>query len=284
MDGVDGRLIRQLAARHPSDAARVVERFAPAEGAGFLGELSPPEAARILAAMTSPAAGALLAVADEAAAADLIGALTPSAAAVVMTVLGDDERARLLELVDEERRRILAARMVRPSGSAGALADPLVTALSVEATVADAIEAVRAGAGPAPGFVFVVERPATFAGQVATSELLRLDPASRLGDVVIRPAAAIHAGAGLRAIVAHPGWRTLHMLPVVDADGLLVGSLTLGELRLLAPLPVAAGGIVSAAVGLGELYWYGLGGALDGLGAAIARGRGRERDGGRDGS
>ncbi len=91
--------------------------------------------------------------------------------------------------------------------------DPRVFALAAEATVAEAIAAVRAGSGATPEYVFVVERPATFIGQVATAELLRLDPASRLAEVVIRPAAAIHARAGPRAIVAHPGWQARPRAP-----------------------------------------------------------------------
>lgn len=278
MGEVEGRLVRRLVSRHPSDAARVVERYPAAEAARYVAALPPREAAPLLASMTAPAAGALLAASGEEAAAELVSALPPFAAALMMGMLGAEERSGILSRVDEELRGLLVARIDHPSGSAGALADPHVLALPAEATTAEAIEAVRAGSGNAPEYVFAVERPATLVGQVSTADLLRRDPASPIGDAVIRPAAAIHARAGLRSIATHPAWRGLHVLPVVDADGLLVGSLSIGELRLLARPPVGAGDLVSAAMNLSELYWHGLGGALGGLGALVPRRR--ERDGG----
>ena len=283
MAEAESGLVHQIVSRHPSDAARVVERFPAPEGARFIAGLPAPEAAPLLASMTAPAAGALLAASDEATAAELVSALPPFAAALMIGMLGQAERARILSLVDEEVRRRLEALIGRPWGSAGALADPHVVALSAEATIAEAVETVRAGSGAAPEYVFAVERPATLVGQVAAAELLRLDPASRLGDSVVRPVASIHERAGLRAIATHPGWQSLHVLPVVDSGGLLVGSLSIRELQLLARRGAGAGDVVSTAMSLAELYWHGLGGALDGLGAVVPRGRepgGGPRDGG----
>ena len=265
-------LVEGLVEDHPADTARVLERFPLADRAAFVRELPPERAAPVLASMTAGAAASVLSLLDPAAAAALLGRLPADLAVATIRPLAPQLRARALEQLDEDTRQRLAA-LLEAGGAAGALADPRIPSLASDRTVAEALAAVRDTDGIAPDYVYVVERPATFAGQLAVAELTRADPGSRLRDLIPERVAAIPAEADERTILAHPGWHSLHALPVVDGAGRLVGAISFSALLRLQRAPRGQQHAVTTAVALGQLYWLGMVRVLDGIGNATARPR-----------
>lgn len=269
MSRAASELVDGLIADHPADAARALERFSLAERAAFLGELPPARAAPVLAAMTVGAAAAVVSLLDPGAAAPLLGRMPADVAVAALRPLASRARAHVLEHLDEETRQRLGA-LLAPGGAAGALADPQVLSLSPDATATEALDAVRGVDGVAPDYVYAVERPATFLGQIAVPELTRADPASRLRDVIPGDAAAIPSEAGEQTILTHPGWRSAHELPVVDRAGRLVGAIPFPVLLRLRQTPRGEQQAIRTATALGQLYWLGLARLVDGLGHIAA--------------
>lgn len=265
-------LVEGLVADHPADTARVLERFPLADGAAFVRELPPEQAAPVLASMTAGVATAVVSLLEPGAAAELLGPLPADVAVATIRPLDPEARARVLEQLDEDTRQRIAG-LLLPGGAAGALADPRVLSLSPDMTVAESLDAVRGGDGAAPGYVYVVESPATLVGQLAVAELTRADPGSRLRDLIPASATAIPAEATERTILAHPGWQSLHEMPVVDRAGRLVGAISFAVLLRLRQARSGDQQAVDAAVAFGELYWLGLIRVFDELGNAAARPR-----------
>jgi hypothetical protein len=76
------------------------------------------------------------------------------------------------------------------------------------------------------------------------------------------------------AILAHPGWRRFHALPVVDRDAVLLGAIRYQTFRGLedaARDQSRRADAVTTVFALGELYWLGLSGLLDGLSSVVKR-------------
>jgi hypothetical protein len=73
----------------------------------------------------------------------------------------------------------------------------------------------------------------------------------------------------LPTIMAHPGWRDLDALPVVDAEGIFFGIVRHRTVRRLTGTVTGDGvePVVGALVHLGELYWTGMSAFLAGVSA-----------------
>jgi Mg/Co/Ni transporter MgtE len=139
--------------------------------------------------------------------------------------------------------------------------------------VADVRTALRRSAGRLHDYVFVVDDEHRLIGVVALRDLVAARPAEALTAVMNRSASRIPASAGRAAILAHPGWRHFHVLPVVDDQSVLVGAIPHETVRALmdeeafdSPARLQAATTVFA---LGELYWLGLSGVLDGVASAV---------------
>jgi hypothetical protein len=76
--------------------------------------------------------------------------------------------------------------------------------------------------------------------------------------------------ADFASVLAHPGWRDFHVLPVVDDSDVFVGVIRHEKLRSLEDTAKKPGNqAVSTMLSLGELYWIGLTGMLAGVAATI---------------
>lgn len=254
---------------HPLDAARVLERLPAEETGAFLSEADPALGAAALRAMHAPAA------------ANVLGLLTDPCAAALVEKLSLDLAASLLRLVPEERRTaILSAapeRLGRALGSllrfvpntAGALMDPAVLAVPQDVTVEQALALVREAAGQARYNVYTVDREQLLVGVVNLRELFLAEPTQAVSTIAQPRPHRLMAGADRRAIIAHPGWKQVHSLPVVDEQGLYLGALRYRTLRRIeAELLGTAADESATARALGDLFRTGANSLLEALAAS----------------
>ncbi len=264
---LDRQLSRVFVRDHPADAARTLEALAPDEAVAALAELPPGLAARALQAMEASFAAACLLRSPKTRAAEALRELPAAAAARIAGRLDAESRGLLLadlpsEVADPIRR------MVRhPAGTAGALMDPDVAALPEDITTGEARRRVRRDARRVLYYLYVTGREQRVSGVVNLRELM-LAPADRtLGAVMVRPVTTLSAHARREAILAHPGWREFHALPVVDGSGVLLGVLryeTLRQLELEGG-PEAGRGPLALGLALGEVYLTALTAMLQGM-------------------
>jgi magnesium transporter len=276
MDG-DRAIARALAEGHPGDAARVLERFDPERAAAQLREWVPAPAAAVLEQMMPESAAACLALLPAEAAGEALEQLDLDSVTWMLRRLPEPARETILQRTPDERRQALVRLLAHSEGTAGALMDPLVTALPDDLEVEGVLERFRRSSRGAFAYLYVVDRSGGLAGVTSLAELMTAPPDARVSSVMHTPVMRLHAGDGRRAIVAHPGWNEFHALPVTDTEGRFLGVVRYETLRRLDAVPEGTEA-VSVAVSLGELYWLGLSGLVEGLGTVALRGTGSGRD------
>jgi magnesium transporter len=270
----DRLVARALGEGHPADAARVVERFDAAVAAALLQEWAPRPAATVLEQMMPEPAAAALGRLPSSRAREVLAELHLDSVVGLLRRTPDAAREAVLAAMDAERREPLRRLLVHPDGTAGGLMDPLVLALPDDLEAALTLRRVREAPQRALAYVYVVDRAGRLAGVTSLHELLTARDDARLGELMRTPVMRLHASDDRPAILAHPGWNEFHALPVVDEGGRFLGALRYETLRRL---ETEGGGrrgqaAVSVAVSLGELYWMGLSGLVEGLGTVALRG------------
>lgn len=270
---LQARLARELLRQYPERAADVLERVAVQEGARLLRQFPVDEAAAAVRAMAPNAAAASLAAVDPQRAAAITAKLLPDVASALLRRIDEGARAAILDELTGAHAQRLRAVLRFPPDTAGALMDPAVLAIPEDLTAREAVARVRERPRDAHYNVYVVDRTGCLVGVLNLRELFLARPRSVLSEVMKRAPRRLEAEAPSVAIVEHPGWKEVHALPVVDADGRYLGAVRYGTLRRLeAELhgrPVAEKDTGEA---LGELYAAGFSAVLDVLAGTAGRG------------
>jgi len=274
-------LVRQLAENliedHPEQAAAALERIGVEEAARLL-ERSPPAAGASLAGHLSPQfAASALSKLDTQRCAEIIGTLDSSVAARLLRRLGAEVQAEVLERVASKRARGLRGLLSFPENTAGALMDPEVLALPQDLTAREALKRVRETPAHARYNVYVVDGQQHLVGVLNLRELLLAPARASLSAVMVRDPQRLPATADRAAILAHPGWKNVHSLPVVDADGGYLGAVRYRALRELeAELLSDRSSDEDASQALGRLFAAGAGALLDAFAGSAPTGPQRD--------
>jgi len=270
---LDTALAVELMQSHPDEAARLLETLPAEQAAGVLAE-APRAAARALLARI---AGHHL---DE-----LLPRLAPAELGAMLEGSGSDSAARILRRLPEEQREGVMAALApdradalrvllrHPEDTAGALLDPDVLALSAELDAEQALSEVRAHPEHARYNLYVIDAEQRLVGALNLRELLLAPGDAKLRRVMKPASHRLSARADRQQIAAHPGWRDVHSLPVVDESGAYLGAVRYHTLRRieeeLAPRDDHAS---TTARALGELYATGASSVLQALTGARSDG------------
>ena len=269
----ENEVVRAFAARHPNSVARVLERAADADAAVVLQDLPVVAAAAVVCAMAPVTAARCLERSERMNAVALLLELPVDVGAALLRRVPESSRKPLLaSLGDNVRARSLAALLHHEPGTAGALMDPLVLAVSEELSAGQAIERLRRDAENAMYYVYVVGSGGKLTGVVNQRELMLADPDENLGSIMTRQPQALPDHASREGIASHPAWQRVHGLPVVDRNGVFLGAIRYETLRRIErDLGRAAREpdrhATSAA--LAELYGIGLGGFVEWASASV---------------
>jgi CBS domain-containing protein len=169
-------------------------------------------------------------------AADVLGEMAPDDAADVLREVGGEKAESLLELMEEEEAEDVRRLMHYEDYSAGGMmtTDPVI--LSSDATIADALAAVRQKelAPALAAQVFVCRAPletptGRLIGVVHVQELLRKPPALTLGVVVDTESNSLSPDTPLNDVVKHLANYNLIAAPIVDDNDRLLGAVTVDD-------------------------------------------------------
>lgn len=259
----DERLALAFVGAHPADAARILDHATPADAAAVLASVPPARGAEVFRRLApSPSVACAAALGDEALA-GIIDALPLDAAGTAIRDVDPARREGVLSRLSEERARHLRAVLSFPENTAGALADPLVLAVADDITVADAQRQLRGAHLHLLYYVYVVARDRSLVGALAVPELMAARPKAALASVMRTDLVRLDAHTDLATVAAHPAWRDVDALPVVDSVGRLVGAIRHQTIRRMSW--DAGRPMMTTLVGLSELYWAGLSGILASL-------------------
>jgi magnesium transporter len=215
----------RLAGIHPSELADILEDLAPAERQAIFTSLNEEMAAETLEEVEPKMQKALLEKLDEERIADIVEEMDPGAAADLLSELSEEQSDAILEEMEpEERQEVEELLEFDEDSAAGSMTTEFVY-VGVDATVAQAVQALRSFDGDPESVteVFLLDDKRVLRGAIPLARLVMAQPDSHL-SVLAEP----------RVISCPPDMKqnelaemfdkyNLHALPVVDSQGRMVG-------------------------------------------------------------
>ena len=248
--------------QHPDEVARLLEQMAQEEAAEALGMLDATAAAAVLGRCGAHRAAAILAALPVAHASATIAQLDPAVAAQSLRQMAEQTRDAIIEATPPQIARTLLQTLRFPEGTAGAMADPHTPAVCNDLSVGEVLAHLRSvPRARLHYYIYVVNREHRLVGVLDFRDLLSAAPEEPVAMLMQSDVFRVSAWANRAAILAHPGWRHFHALPVVADGNRYVGALRHETLRRLTA--VAEGGgdmqrVLAFGLTLAELYWVGM--------------------------
>ena len=217
----------RLAKLHPSDIADILEDLAPAERDAVFSSLPEETAAETLEEVDPKLQKALLQGMDSERAADILEEMDPGAAADVLGELSDEESEAILhEMEPEERQDVEELLEFSANSAAGRMTTDFVSA-ALSATVADAVEALRAFEGDPDTIteIYLVNEDEKLAGVVMLPRLLLATPETKLATLSEGHNVSCKLEANDKHVAELFDKYNLRSLPVVDSHGRIAGAI-----------------------------------------------------------
>jgi CBS domain-containing protein len=215
----------RLAEMHPSDLAEILEDLAPAEREAIFTSLDEEVAAETLEEVEPRLQKALLESLDEERIADIVEEMDPGAAADLLGELSEERSDAILEEMEpEERQEVEELLEFDEDSAAGAMTTDFVS-VGAEATVANAVQALRVFDGDPESVteIYLLDDKRVLRGSVALARVVMALPETRLAVLAEPRVLSCPADLHQNDLAELFDKYNLHALPVVDAQGRMVG-------------------------------------------------------------
>lgn len=145
--------------------------------------------------------------------------------------LPEDRHERILQLLPAHKREELRKHELYPEGSAGRVMTTSFLAVSEKLTAQEAIEQIRAlgETSDAVLYVYVVDPSSRLEGVVPIRRLVAARPDRPCGEIMIREPVSATVMSDQEAVAQIVARYNLLAIPVVDADGVLLGVITVDD-------------------------------------------------------
>ncbi len=215
----------RLGAMHPSDLADILEDLAPAERDVVFQSLDEEVAAETLEEVDPKLQKELLEKLGEEEIADIVEEMDPGAAADLLAELPEERADAILEEMEpEERHEVEELLEFDEDSAAGAMTTDFVY-LGTDATVGNAVQALRSFDGDPEGVteIYILDDKRVLRGSIPLARLVMAQPETRL--TVLTEPRVLSCPADMRQnqLAEMFDKYNLHALPVVDAQGRMVG-------------------------------------------------------------
>ena len=215
----------RLADMHPSELADILEDLAPAEREAVFNSLDEEVAADTLEEVEPKLQKALLEKLDEEKIADIVEEMDPGAAADLLAELPEDQSDAILEEMEpEERQEVEELLEFDENSAAGCMTTDFVY-LGMQATVADAVQALRIFDGDPETVteIYLLDEKRILRGAIPLSRLVMALPETRLNVLAEPRVLSCPADMNQNELAELFDKYNLHELPVVDTMGRMVG-------------------------------------------------------------
>jgi Mg/Co/Ni transporter MgtE len=262
-------LVERYVASQPQAVAREIDRLAPGDAAQVVSAISAECAAALLPHLATVQAAQAMAELPPAEAAAVLQHLAMDPLTSVLRRLAPDTAARVLDDLPPARANAARALLAHAPDTAGAVMDPEVLTVPADASVDDARALLARYPAHAYYYVYALDADHRLAGVCDLAELMQAR-AGPLRTILRTDLITLPAASPLGAVFVHPGWRQLDALPVIGDGRRFLGVLRHRRMRQLLerepPVP-ADDRTVRTMMALGEIYWLGLCGLLQGIAA-----------------
>ncbi len=216
-------LQRDLVQDHPDDAVRLLERQPPTEVAAILSRYPAPATAVVWERLSPDIGIRALEAMDKTKATQVLRSIDPTRSAAMLAMRDEKSRDEFLAMLPESEAQELRTILTYPADSAGALMDPRVMLMRGETTVREALARIRSLRRRAVRRLYVVGEDNRLEGQVDIQDVATAHATTHLEEIQRPVRAAVNAVAPREEVVDIIEQYKLTDLPVVDAEGRLIG-------------------------------------------------------------
>lgn len=262
---LEQEIAESFAASQPVVAARALETLTDEELSALLDSCAAKVASDVIVVMAPFVASRYLSGTTPSWAAEILGEVPLDRGVDLLRRLVPEERKRVLSEVSSDRRRHFDKLLSYPELTAGALMEPRVVAFHREQTVEQAVEDVRRRGSELRYYLYITDDDQILRGVLSLRELLVAAGDASLGSIMVSPVEHLLARAHKSAILTHPAWQRFPLLPVVADSGRLSGVFRYETLRMLeGHSGDEASSPLGVTLALGELFWFGASGLIQG--------------------
>jgi Mg/Co/Ni transporter MgtE len=218
----------RLAKLHPADIADIVEELAPDEREAVFETLDEEVAAGALEEVRPKVQKSIVESLDSDRAADIVEEMNPDAAADLLADLPEERTTEILREMEPEGRKEMTELLEFGETTAAGRMNTEYLALPSEATVNDAIEALRSfeGGVESVSTIYLVDKNGRLTGAVPLAKLVLARYEDKLSSLTQEPLISCHAGAREGEVAETFDKYNLVTLPVIDDKGNLTGVIT----------------------------------------------------------
>jgi Mg/Co/Ni transporter MgtE len=215
----------RLAEMHPSDLADILEDLAPAEREVIFTSLDEEVAAETLEEVEPKLQKELLEKLDEERIADIVEEMDPAAAADLLAELPEEQSDAILEEMEPEERQDVEDLLEFDENSAAGCMTTDFVHLNQNATVAQAVEALRNFDGDSENVteIYLLDEKRVLRGLVSLARLVMPRPETRLSVLAEPRVLSCPSGLHQNQLAELFDKYNLHALAVVDAQERMVG-------------------------------------------------------------
>ena len=230
--------LRRLRRLHAAQIADIVEGASHEEGEEILGavEADPELEADVFEELDTHHQLEFLQTKPDQEAAEILAEMAPDDAADLIAELDQDRRLPILELLPAGHQQKVRRLLAYHPDTAGGMMSPDFVSVSVDARVADALEAVRTSSDELPaqtrGTVFLTDGVGSLQASVSVVDLLRAASDRPLREYLAAPVPPhLHADEGLEQIALMMADFNMSAAAVVErADRRIIGVITADDL------------------------------------------------------
>src|SRR5499433_1356789 len=194
----------RLAKLHPADIADIVERLAPDEREAVFETLDEEVAAEALEEVQPKVQKSIVESLDSERAAEIVEEMNPDAAADLLADLPEERTTEILKEMEPEEREEMAELLEFSEDSAAGRMNTEYLSVGADATVNDAIEALRnfQGGVESVSTIYLVDEQGKLAGAVPLARLVLSRADDKLLPLGIDPLISAHAGVREKEVAA----------------------------------------------------------------------------------
>jgi magnesium transporter len=233
LDESPGDVAAETEALHPADLADVAEALPRARLAQLLRALPAARAADVLEYLDEELRSELLEELSARQAAELVSQMTPDDRADALEDLGDERADEILSEITGDARGETERLLGYEPDTAGGLMTTEFVSVAEDSSVDAALESVRAaaraGRKEAMYAIYALDGTRRLRGVFSLRDLLAAPPGSRVPDIVQHDVVSVPPTADREEVARLTSKYDLVAVPVVDANGRLLGVVTVDD-------------------------------------------------------
>jgi Mg/Co/Ni transporter MgtE len=225
---ISNKLLEQM---HPADLADIVEDLTPEDREAIFETIDSEVAADTLSEVEPEIQASILESLETEKAADIVEEMAPHEAADVLAELGQQTSEEILEEMEQEPKNEVQELLEYKEDSAGGLMNTEFVALPENATVAEAMEALKSHEDVLEKLntLFLVDEDERLYASIPLARLFNAPGATPLKDLAPENLIFVDLEEKQDRITETFDKYNLLALPVVDANGKLAGAITADE-------------------------------------------------------